>query len=527
MIKTIEKALVDKYIESSGLTRAEFFENGIVEVQLFDEMNDTAGLDESITRAISKIESDLEKRNNVIESNILQLSRFIKNRIAKSSTENKYSKIFFPEVIDDSSDDVVIKNGTIYGNTKPSKSTSYIEVESGNTTSIYYMAGAEVKGKLVNSKDGKLRVKPIEKLGKRSQLIMSIALNRIEAVNNIEINMDKSRSISVFYKEPGIDSFTFLSDKIGSIFNLELNKNITDLKIIIDITVSNSTEGEVLFESLKINRFALSEDCSVTLSTDIESNGSKIYIERCDSGNSNISYLVSTDKRPLKDATESPVSSYGIEDGEIYALNLSARITKDWKSYGLFYINGDTATIKSNKWTIFTGKNLFKEVYYGALGFYEIIAIYRDVFTIEVPTGKFIYINGKKRTQKIVMYAGVYSIKIPMDMFTLGYSMKFYSSINYDGTNIKLKKQDGTFDTILSGMDIFAQIQTTASNTFEETKGLVVVGDDGLVELETDDTVVYLGFEPQDPLIGVIDVKILFSKSSRMAEVNHIAIKTY
>ena len=49
----------------------------------------------------------------------------------------------------------------------------------------------------------------------------------------------------------------------------------------------------------------------------------------------------------------------------------------------------------------------------------------------------------------------------------------------------------------------------------------------GLFEIETSENVVFLGFEPLRPAVRQVTVRVLFKKSTKVAEVNHLAVKVF
>ena len=539
MIKFLEQGICDKYEELLGLTEASLFENGVRNIQAFDRIIDVYDRVDALEKKLERINAVHERANSVIESNLFAASSFVRDRIAKSSVENKYSKLFLPKIVDGSSDSVIIKNGTIYGTFPNGDRNSNVVLSTDNMSTLYYMPEKIVKGKVITT-DKDITIKPIEKLGRRSRLIISINLNRIELIQEINIDLDKSRKTSIFFKEPGYDTYTFLEEVTGSIIKAPINRNITDVKLIVDVSTGDRSEGAVKFNRLEITRYALSEDTSVDIKTDINSNGSTVSLTRCDSGTGNIKYYTSVDGRPFKDATHGPVRTYGIEDGEVYTLPILNRLTEDREVFSEFLIDADVATIQSNEWVVFLGRNKYKEVYYGSIGFYECHAVYRDVFEMTLPAGKYIYINGEKYSGTFKVFSGTHKIKIPMAMFTLSHNMDFYTSVEYDGITIKLLKQDGTYDTVASTNDVFAQIETTAAHLFsgridnpehipqitESPNGGTGV-ELGIIRIKTEENTAYCGFIPRGPAVSNIVVRIEFTKSLYTAEVNHLAIKLY
>jgi hypothetical protein len=105
--------------------------------------------------------------------------------------------------------------------------------------------------------------------------------------------------------------------------------------------------------------------------------------------------------------------------------------------------------------------------------------------------------------------------------------------ISYSGQLITLTRQDGTNDVITSVNDVFAQIDCTATYVFGEELRISNISTDGtlspggLFQIETSENTVFLGFEPVKPAVRQITVRVLFKKSTKVAEVNHLAVKLF
>ena len=538
MSNSLEQELKDKYAELLGLTFENSAEKKHREAALFDVTNPIISQASDLLASIDEFESRIFSNNRILETEVKETSRYIKQLIAKSSRDNKYSKIFIPDLVDTTTDGAIVKNGTIYGHTKTENTFNSIELDSDSVGLVFYTNENRVKSRVVKNKtldpfmSENFSVNPVSNIGAESNLIISIPLSRVESIRSILYDMDKSRSSKVFYKEPGRSEFMFLTEQEGSKVEVELNKDVTDIKIIINIK-STDRSGGIRFNKFAINRYNLSQDTQLDITQNITSNGDFLEVVRCDTNNSNIEYLISVDGRPFKNATEGPVRSYGVEDGEVYTLSAIRAITKNGKELRVFNPEMENTTLLSNEWRVFSMKSDYSSEDFGSMEFWKCIAIYRDKFKIVIPSGKHIFINGKKRMGTVTIYPGVHTVLIPKNIFTKLYSRKFYNSIAYNGQSITLTRQDGTTDVITSTNDVFAQIDCTATYVFGEELRISNVSTDGtlgtggLFEIETSENVVFLGFEPLRPAVRQVTVRVLFKKSTKVAEVNHLAVKLF
>lgn len=538
MSNSLEQELKDKYAELLGLTFENSAEENHREAALFDSANPILLQASDLSSAIDGFEGSVFSNNRILETGIKETARYIKQLIARSSRDNKYSKIFIPDLIDTTTDGATIKNGTIYGHTKSENSFNSIEMDSDSVGLLFYTNENKVKGRVVKNKtldlfmSNNFSINPISNIGTESNLIISIPLSRVESIRSIMYDMDKSRSSKVFYKEPGRSEFMFLAEQEGSKVEIELNKDVTDIKIIIRVK-STDRSGGIRFNKFAINRYNLSQDTQIDITQNIASNGDFLEVVRCDSNNSNVEYLISVDGRPFKNATDGPVRSYGVEDGEVYTLSAIRATTKDGKELRVFNPGMENTTLLSNEWRVFSMKSEYVSEDFGSIEFWKCIAIYRDKFQIVVPSGKHIFIDGKKSTGTVVIYPGVHVILIPKSMFTKLYSRKFYDLITYNGQSITLTRQDGANDVITSVDDVFAQIDCTATYVFGEELKISNISTDGtlspggLFEIDTTENIVFLGFEPVKPAVRQVTIRVLFKKSTKVAEVNHLAVKLF
>ena len=538
MSNSLEQELKDKYAELLGLTFENSAEKKHREAALFDVTNPIISQASDLLASIDEFESRIFSNNRILETEVKETSRYIKQLIAKSSRDNKYSKIFIPDLVDTTTDGAIVKNGTIYGHTKTENTFNSIELDSDSVGLVFYTNENRVKSRVVKNKtldpfmSENFSINPVSNIGAESNLIISIPLSRVESIRSILYDMDKSRSSKIFYKEPGRSEFMFLAEQEGSKVEVELNKDVTDIKIIINVK-STDRSGGIRFNKFAINRYNLSQDTQLDITQNITSNGDFLEVVRCDTNNSNIEYLISVDGRPFKNATEGPVRSYGVEDGEVYTLSAIRAITKNGKELRVFNPEMENTTLLSNEWRVFSMKSDYSSEDFGSMEFWKCIAIYRDKFKIVIPSGKHIFINGKKRMGTVTIYPGVHTVLIPKNIFTKLYSRKFYNSIAYNGQSITLTRQDGTTDVITSTNDVFAQIDCTATYVFGEELRISNVSTDGtlgtggLFEIETSENVVFLGFEPIRPAVRQVTVRVLFKKSTKVAEVNHLAVKLF
>lgn len=538
MSNSLEQELKGKYAELLGLTFQNSAEKNHREAALFDVINPIVSQASDLSASVSEFKDRIFSNNRILETGIKETSRYIKQLIAKSSRDNKYSKIFIPDLVDTVTDGAIVKNGTIYGHTKNENLFNSIELDSDSVSLLFYTNENRIKGRIVKNKTLDLfmsenfSINPISNIGAESNLIISIPLSRVESVRSILYDMDKSRSSKVFYKEPGRSEFIFLTEQEGSNVEIELNKDVTDIKIIINVK-STDRSGGIRINKFAIKRYNLSQDTQLNITQNITSNGDFLEIVRCDSNNSNIEYLISVDGRPFKNATEGPVRTYGVEDGEVYTLSAIRATTKDNKELRVFNPGIENTTLMSNEWRVFSMKSDYSSEDFGSIEFWKCIAIYRDKFQIVIPSGKHIFINGKKTMGTFTIYPGVHTILIPKNIFTKLYSRKFYETIGYNGQSITLTRQDGNNDVITSVNDVFAQIDCTAAYVFGEELRISSVSTDGtlspggLFEIETSENVVFLGFEPIKPSVRQVTVKVLFKKSTKVAEVNHLAVKIF
>lgn len=538
MSNSLEQELKGKYAELLGITFQNSAEKNHREAALFDVISPIISQASDLSASVGEFKDRIFSNNRILETGIKETSRYIKQLIAKSSRDNKYSKIFIPNLVDTVTDGAIVKNGTIYGHTKNENSFNSIELDSDSIGLLFYTNENKVKGRVVKNKtldqfmSENFSINPISSIGAESNLIISIPLSRVESIRSILYDMDKSRSSKIFYKEPGRSEFMFLTEQEGSKIDVELNKDVTDIKIIINVK-STDRSGGIRFNKLAINRYSLSQDTQLDINQNIASNGDYLEIVRCDSNNSNIEYLVSVDGRPFKNATEGPVRAYGVEDGEVYTLSAIRATTKDGKELRVFNPGIENTTLMSNKWRVFSMKSDYSSEDFGSMEFWKCIAVYRDKFQIVVPSGKHVFIDGKKSMGTVTIYPGVHTILIPKNIFTKLYSRKFYEKIIYSGQSITLTRQDGTNDVIISVNDVFAQIDCTAAYVFGEELRISNISTDGtlspggLFEIETLENVVFLGFEPIKPSVRQVTVKVLFKKSTKVAEVNHLAVKIF
>ena len=538
MSNSLEQELKDKYAELLGLTFENSAEKKHREAALFDVTNPIISQASDLLASIDEFESRIFSNNRILETGVKETSRYIKQLIAKSSRDNKYSKIFIPDLVDTITDGAIVKNGTIYGHTKTENTFNSIELDSDSVGLVFYTNENRVKSRVVKNKtldpfmSENFSVNPVSNIGAESNLIISIPLSRVESIRSILYDMDKSRSSKVFYKEPGRSEFMFLAEQEGSKVEVELNKDVTDIKIIINIK-STDRSGGIRFNKFAINRYNLSQDTQLDITQNITSNGDFLEVVRCDTNNSNIEYLISVDGRPFKNATEGPVRSYGVEDGEVYTLSAIRATTKNGKELRVFNPEMENTTLLSNEWRVFSMKSDYSSEDFGSMEFWKSIVIYRDRFQIVIPSGKHIFINGKKSMGTVTIYPGIHTILIPKNIFTKLYSRKFYDLIAYNGQSITLTRQDGTTDVIASVNDVFAQIDCTATYVFGEELRISNVSTDGtlssggLFEIETSENVVFLGFEPLRPAVRQVTVRVLFKKSTKVAEVNHLAVKVF
>lgn len=538
MSNSLEQELKDKYAELLGLTFENSAEKKHREAALFDVTNPIISQASDLLASIDEFESRIFSNNRILETGVKETSRYIKQLIAKSSRDNKYSKIFIPDLVDTITDGAIVKNGTIYGHTKTENTFNSIELDSDSVGLVFYTNENRVKSRVVKNKtldpfmSENFSINPVSNIGGESNLIISIPLSRVESIRSILYDMDKSRSSKIFYKEPGRSEFIFLAEQEGSKVEVELNKDVTDIKIIINIK-STDRSGGIRFNKFAINRYNLSQDTQLDITQNITSNGDFLEVVRCDTNNSNIEYLISVDGRPFKNATEGPVRSYGVEDGEVYTLSAIRATTKNGKELRVFNPEMENTTLLSNEWRVFSMKSDYSSEDFGSMEFWKSIAIYRDRFQIVIPSGKHIFINGKKSMGTVTIYPGIHTILIPKNIFTKLYSRKFYDLIAYNGQSITLTGQDGTTDVIASVNDVFAQIDCTATYVFGEELRISNVSTDGtlspggLFEIETSENVVFLGFEPLRPAVRQVTVRVLFKKSTKVAEVNHLAVKLF
>jgi hypothetical protein len=538
MSNSLEQELKGKYAELLGLTFQNSAEKSHREAALFEVINPIVSQASDLSASVDEFKDRIFSNNRILETGIKETSRYIKQLIAKSSRDNKYSKIFIPDLVDTVTDGAIVKNGTIYGHTKNENSFNSIELDSDSISLLFYTNENRIKSRVVKNKtldpfmSENFSINPISNIGAESNLIISIPLSRVESIRSILYDMDKSRSSKIFYKEPGRSEFMFLTEQEGSKVEVELNKDVTDIKIIINVK-STDRSGGIRFNKFAINRYNLSQDTQLDITQNITSNGDFLEIVRCDSNNSNIEYLISVDGRPFKNATEGPVRTYGVEDGEVYTLSAIRATTKDGKELRVFNPGIENTTLMSNEWRVFSMKSDYSSEDFGSMEFWKCIAVYRDKFQIVVPSGKHIFINGKKSMGTVIIYPGIHTILIPKNTFTKLYSRKFYDMITYSGQSITLTRQDGTNDVITSVNDVFAQIDCTATYVFGEELRISNISTDGtlspggLFEIETSENTVFLGFEPIKPSVRQVTVKVLFKKSTKVAEVNHIAVKIF
>ena len=538
MSNSLEQELKGKYAELLGLTFQNSAEKSHREAALFDVINPIVSQASDLSASVDEFKDRIFSNNRILETGIKETARYIKQLIAKSSRDNKYSKIFIPDLVDTVTDGAIVKNGTIYGHTKNENSFNSIELDSDSISLLFYTNENRVKSRVVKNKtldpfmSENFSINPISNIGAESNLIISIPLSRVESIRSILYDMDKSRSSKIFYKEPGRSEFMFLAEQEGSKVEVELNKDVTDIKIIINVK-STDRSGGIRFNKFAINRYNLSQDTQLDITQNITSNGDFLEVVRCDTNNSNIEYLISVDGRPFKNATESPVRSYGVEDGEVYTLSAIRATTKNGKELRVFNPGIENTTLMSNEWRVFSMKSDYSSEDFGSMEFWKCIAVYRDKFQIVVPSGKHIFINGKKSMGTVTIYPGVHTILIPKNIFTKLYSRKFYEMIVYSGQSIILTRQDGTNDVITSVNDVFAQIDCTAAYVFGEELRISNISTDGtlspggLFEIETPENVVFLGFEPLRPAVRQVTVRVLFKKSTKVAEVNHLAVKLF
>lgn len=529
----LERALKKEYATKTLATYENGFSIKRKAVPIYEAIEKYVLKINNLKGKLSEAISYISKDDGIIKSDIKAAYREMTEIVARASMENKYSKLYLPSLVDTySSNSVVIKNGAISGNSNTTSGTNYIDLTSSNSSVVFHSSVDTVTGKIIkqNSSDEYMNknftIAPSTPINKVSELIISISLNNIESISNMIIDMDRSRNIKVFYREPGRQDFVFLSEDNGSKIVPTLGKSITEIKIVIQVKHSGKQYGGIFFNEFKVNRYSLSQDLYTDVKVDVNSNAKMVEVIRCDTDNNNIEYLVSVNGRSFKNATESPVCAYGVEDGEIYQLKATREYSLNTEGFMAFSIPVDTITMNSNEWIGFTGKDEYSETDIGSIEFFECYAVYRDIFKINIPANKIVYINGKSKSGTVIIYPGVHKIEIPKSDFTKNHSLKFYDKIEYDGATIRLTGQNGIVDSIPSVNDIFAQIETTASNIFSEYHG-AIKQDSGIINLKTNRTVMYLGFKSINPKIDSVTLRINFKKSSKVATVNFVAIKTF
>jgi len=529
-MNSIQQAILNEYGARLGLTINNAHEK---DRKTFAITSKTIVAESEVSNleiAIENFKSQSERNNRISETNITEAFRFITRKVASSSKENKFSKLFIPPLVDSETDGAIIRNGAIYGHKRTSDRTNSITLDENTVTSVFHGTDFHSKTKVEKEKSAdnymstNFSIVPVNKISRKTTLIITVEMQGVESVSDLLIDMDKNRSIKIFIKEPARKDYQLISDDSGSIIRKNINKEIVALKILID-TKSIDPKGGIFFNRFSINRYTLSDDTSIDIKTNIVTNGDLLEVIRCDSNNNNIKYLLSVNGRPFKDATESPVRAYGIEDGDIYQLGMIEAKTRNGSEIRVFQIPLDSITIDSNEWEAFIGLNRYKEVTYGVFDYWEAYAVYRDIHTIEIPAGKPIYINGRNLTGSVVMYPGVYKIGIPKALYTKSHSLEFYSGIKYDGNTILLIRENGVTDSIVSIGDIFAEIETTASQVFMDKKDIENIMEDGIFELETQKNTVHVGFSPSRPEIKNLKIRVLFNKSSKIAKVDHLAVK--
>jgi hypothetical protein len=316
----LEQQIKNVYLEKSDNTNTEVLRT----ISTYNAVEKYAFKIDSLKTRLSDTIDSIVTEDGIIKSAIRSTYRGITEIVARASIDNKYSKLYIPSTVDTTQNDSVqIKDGVIYGNSEFTSGTNSIDLTTDNTNVSFHTTEGSILAKITkkNSNDEYLKdnftAAPSIPINKTSELIISIRLDKIESVSNMIIDMDRSRNIKVFYREPGREDFVFLSEDNGSKIAPVINKSITDMKIVIQVKHSGREYGGVYFNQLKINRYSLSEDLHTDIKVEVASNAKMVEVVRCDTENDNIEYLVSVNGRAFKNATESPVSAYGIEDGEI------------------------------------------------------------------------------------------------------------------------------------------------------------------------------------------------------------------
>jgi len=527
----LEKRIFDKVKELKSATRENSFEKELYEVGMFDAIFKLSKMNSDISSQVLEFEKIVNENTLEVRNRVVSSAKFLSRLAARSSRESKFSKLFIPELLD-SEEPVVIKDGKIFGHSKNSKIENRVEIKKEEVR-INFVGDGEIRpGVVVNRGESTVfmsenfEINPSKRNTSESTLIIEISLNRIESIKELLLDMNKSRVVKIFYKRSNNKEFEFLAESRGSIIKQSLNIEVTDIKILIGMKYYDTTNGGIEINTLSLGRYNHSEDTSIDIDIETKENLEFIEVIRCDSENSNIEYLVSTSGRPFKNATREPVRAYGVEDGEIYQLFATEAYRSNGKENRVFLLGLDNTIINSNEWSVFTGKFEWKEEVIGDMNFWSGVVIYRDLFTIEVPSGKVIYMNGNPVSGSSVIYPGVYKVLIPKSIPKL-YSRKFYDKIVYENNSIILTRQDGNEDTIPSTTDIFAQIDTTAAYMFSERHSNFKMEDEGRIILETEEQVLFVGFSPNKPLLEDIRLRIKFSKSNKIAEVSHVAIKLF
>lgn len=531
MNSSLENKILDKVKEIKSATKENSFDKNILEVGMFESIFKLSKMDSDISDQVLELERIVNENTLEIKSRIVSSAKFLSRLASRSSKESKFSKLFIPELLD-SEDPVVVKDGKIFGHSKNSKIENKIELKK-EEVKINFVGDGEIRpgtvvnrGELTAFMQENFEINPSKRNTSESTLIIEISLDRIESIKELFLDMNKSRVVKIFYKRSNNKEFEFLTETRGSIIKQSLNIEVTDIKILIGMKFYDTTNGGIEINTLSLGRYNHSEDATIDIDIETKENLEFIEVIRCDSENNNIEYLVSASGRPFKNATKEPVRAYGVEDGEIYQLFATEAYRSNGKENRVFLLGLDNAIINSNEWSVFTGKFEWKEEMIGDMDFWSGVVIYRDIFTIEVPAGKTIYMNGNPVAGSSIVYPGVYKILIPKSIPKL-YSRKFYDKIVYENNSIILTRQDGNQDTISSAVDIFAQIDTTAAYMFSERHMDFRMENEGRIILETEEQVLFVGFSPNKPLLEDIRLRVKFSKSNKIAEISHVALKLF
>lgn len=506
----LERALHLKYLGETGQT---------VESDLFSAIRVIPEKIDTIKKQIIDAEKNIDLMYSSLLTNIKESKRTITESIVRKNKESAVSRLYIQELL---SNEFVVKNGSLYGTPKGDMSASTLISVDKIEYNYVYKNGEIVTGNSVPSSDGlTITVNPTRQIIDKSTLVVDISLKSKEVISSILISTSSIYKKSIYYYSYEKSSFIMAESSVSS-YGIISNDIYSD-KIRITIELQDGSYS-VVFKDLKLARMSGSKLSSFDILQQLTEEGTGVEVVRCDSDNSNIEYLVSTNGRVFKNATESPVAALGIEDGDIIGSSIINRYRANGREMAVFSTSFSLQEINSNYWKVFTGLGDYNVTYSSGIPVYEAIAIYKDIFNIHIPQNEIVYIDNKKVSGDIVIYPGVKRVKIVGQVRP--YDLKYYKGISYKNNIITLTKLNGGTETIGSQNNIFAQIDSTASYIFSSI-GEPIFNNDNNIEYTTNNNYIYIGYYPVKTKIDTVKVRILFKNSNKTARIDHLAIKIY